>query len=117
MKYKALALSLALSLIGLAVPAPKEAKAAIVAFTCTPNQSSSYASTVLVKCTTAFSGSIFYFGFSGSTSADTARVGSLITSALLSGRNLLIDLDDNSAANPSECHSSNCRKIHALHLQ
>jgi len=81
---------------------------------CTPENGASYDNRVHVKCTTAVDG-IQYFAVSTKDEAKAARALSLISIAIVTGRDLSILYDPaDTSGTAIACMSSDCRLFHAI---
>ena len=85
---------------------------------CTPARVGVFTTRIHVKCSAAISG-IWYFAYSTADDAEAARVLSVLNSALLTGRTLVIlyDPSDTTSGPPIGCAASDCRLLQAVEME
>lgn len=85
--------------------------------TCTPANVAAFTSRIHVKCAAAAAGGIWYFAFPTRDAAGAARYLSLLSTALVAGKQVQIfyDTTDTSGASYG-CATSDCRPIRAVGL-
>ncbi|NOZ06227.1 MAG: hypothetical protein GXP41_07745 [Chloroflexi bacterium] len=85
---------------------------------CTPARVAVFATRIHVKCAAGISG-IWYFAYPTSDAAGAARVLSVLNSALVTGRTLVIlyDPSDTTSGPPIGCAASDCRLLQALEVK
>ena len=115
----------AMALIFLLVPHPATAASQVtlctpyevVVYAHSPSTGASNPQRLHVQCTAPV-GNISYFAVPGSDPAEAARVLSIITTALVSGRTLNIQYDPADLSGASiGCQNSNCRLIQSIGFQ
>ncbi len=85
---------------------------------CTPARVGVFTTRIHVKCSAAISG-IWYFAYATADDAEAARVLSVLNSALLTGRTLVIlyDPSDATSGPPIGCAANDCRLLQALEVE
>jgi len=85
---------------------------------CTPARVGVFATRIHVKCTAAVSG-IWYFAYPTTDVAGVARVLSVLNTALVTGRTVVIlyDPGDTTSGPPVGCAASDCRLLQALEIK
>jgi hypothetical protein len=92
------------------------ATASAAAVTCTPIRTGTFSSRVHVRCSQSFSG-IIYFAVSMADSEEAQRFLSVVTSALLAGRNIVVYYDPADLSGGSfGCLTSDCRRATGVEI-
>lgn len=117
----ALLLAMAIGITQAQGPEPQGDTASALApaawYTCTPAQVGAFKNGIHVKCTAAASGGIWYFAYPTSDTANASRFLSLLSTALVAGKQVTIQYDpaDTSGA-AYGCLVSDCRAFSGVIL-
>ncbi len=86
--------------------------AASTFYTCKSVEVGTYAERIHVRCNRAASGGIVFFAVSTSNSAHAARILSLLTTAHLTARNIVVEYDPNDTSGTAfGCQAQDCRRL------
>lgn len=114
--------TLAVGLTQAQSPEPPEAPlalepAAATWYTCTPVRVASFATRIHVRCAAAAPNGIWYFAYPTSDTANASRFLSLLSTALVAGKqvNVLYDPADTSGA-AYGCLAADCRALRAVEM-
>jgi hypothetical protein len=87
-------------------------------FTCKSTEVRVFPERIHVRCDKAASGGIVYFAISTTNSAHAARILSLLTTAHLTARNLVVEYDPNDTSGTAfGCQANDCRRILSVGVQ
>jgi len=99
-----------------AAPAPAQSLAPQAYFTCTPIGSAAFSNRIHVQCSTAALTGVYWFAAPNSDSATASRYLSIITSAMIAGRNITIWYEPTANGTAWNCPPSNCLPILGVQL-